>query len=186
MKRNCEKWGPLFNSWQTPKIITSISSSCTLSKISLLRMNASFWHDHLVLNEGKKYLYISYVSKVQINFMKSCKLKTYFFYCIKIYLCLDALLYQTHLSPTNAAANNSQMWHSMPVYLFDIKHSTVCCCTYNTGCSIQIWLFWHDNKYLGIALRGGGGGSYGHSNCCCSSSYLLHYALWNQKKYLTF
>ena len=97
-----------------------------------------------------------------------------FFYCIKIY---DALLYQTHLSPTNAAANNSQMWHSMPVYLFDIKHSTVCCCTYNTGCSIQIWLFWHDNKYLGISLRGGGGGSYGHSNCCCSSSYLLHYAL---------
>lgn len=115
-----------------------------------------------------------------------CLPKLIFFYCIKIYLCLDALLYQTHLSPTNAAANNSQMWHSMPVYLFDIKHSTVCCCTYNTGCSIQIWLFWHDNKYLGIALRGGGGGSYGHSNCCCSSSYLLHYALWNQKKYLTF
>ena len=44
---------------------------------------------------------------------------------------------------------------------------------YNTGCSIQIWLFWHDNKYLGIELRGGGGGSYGHSNCCCCSSSVI-------------
>ena len=77
----------------------------------------------------KKYLICERASKVQINLLKSCKLssqsslpKLIFFYCIKIY---DALLYQTHLSPTNAAANNSQMWHSMPVYLFDIKHSTV-------------------------------------------------------------
>ena len=99
-----------------------------------MSLNKSSWNECIKIltwpstKWEKNILYVSERAKYKstywnlANYLVKVLCLNLFFYCIKIY---DALLYQTHLSPTNAAANNSQMWHSMPVYLFDIKHSTV-------------------------------------------------------------
>ena len=96
-----------------------------------------------------------------------------FFYCIKIY---DALLYQTHLSPTNAAANNSQMWHSMPVYLFDIKHSTVVLQyrVFHPNLAVLTW-----QQIFGDWVKGRRGRILWAFKLLLQQQQVLHYVLWN-------
>ena len=120
----------------------------------------------------KKYLICERASKVQINLLKSCKLssqsslpKLIFFIALKSMM----HFYIKHIyhQPTPPLITHRC---DIQCPFISLISNIVLLLYYNTGCSIQIWLFWHDNKYLGIELRGGGGGSYGHSNCCCCCS----------------